>query len=69
MLAGSLDLTLILVLHRLQAQLPVDPCDKHYIKLNEPAVNSSFFVFNLSDYVTFKLQKKKKHIKFSSVSL
>lgn len=30
-LAGSLDLTLILVLHWLQAQLPVDPCDKHDI--------------------------------------
>lgn len=34
-LAGGLDLAFIFVLHRLQAQLPVDPCEDQDIRLNE----------------------------------
>lgn len=34
-LAGSLDLTIIFVLDRLQAQLPVDPCDRQNITVND----------------------------------
>lgn len=41
MLAGGLDLTIIFVLDRLQAQFPVDPCDRQNITLNDEDVEES----------------------------